>query len=87
MELKTFLGSLTDEERERFAQDCLTSVGHLRNVMYGYRQCATDLAVRIERYSRGQVTRQDLRDDWADHWPELAVATPAKARGAQKAAA
>ncbi|MFZ2309618.1 MAG: Cro/CI family transcriptional regulator [Rhodoferax sp.] len=28
----------------------------------------------IERATGGEVTRKDLRpDDWADHWPELAI--------------
>lgn len=72
MDLKIYLKSLgSEEQREDFAQRCETSLGHIRNVGYGYKPCATDLAVRIERESAGQVTRPELRADWADHWPEL----------------
>jgi hypothetical protein len=72
MDLKTYLKSLPDEaSREAFAARCQTTLGHMRNVMYGYKPCATDLAVRIEFESGKGVRRQDLRDDWADHWPEL----------------
>lgn len=72
MDLNTYLKSLaTPEARKAFADACGTTIGHLRNVGYGYKSCATDIAVRIERESGGAVTRRDLRADWADHWPEL----------------
>jgi len=72
MELKTYFTQMTADERDVFAVNCKTSLGHLRNVMYGYKRCATDLAVHIERESKHQVTRPELRSDWANHWPELA---------------
>lgn len=71
MDLKTFLSPMGAEAREDFARRCATTKGHLQNVMYGLKTCATDLAVRIERESSLQVRRWDLRADWADHWPEL----------------
>lgn len=71
MDLKTYLSPKSVAERDEFAAACQTTPGHLRNVMYGYKPCATDLAVRIWEQSGGAVTRQELRDDWADHWPEL----------------
>jgi len=72
MDLKSFIKGLpNDEAREDFARRCGTSLGHLRNVMYGYKPCATDLAVNIERESGRAVTRPELRDDWRSHWPEL----------------
>lgn len=72
MELKTFLSELDPEDREPFAKRCGTSIGHLQNVKYGTKTCATDLAVSIERESGGRVRRWDLRpDDWFRHWPEL----------------
>lgn len=80
MDLKTYLTALPPEQREQFAVACLTTAGHMRNVMYGLKSCATDLAVRIEQQSNGKVTRQELRTDWADHWPEL------RAKGAPRAA-
>lgn len=72
MDLKSFLAPLTPEQREAFARKCGTTPGHLRNVMYGDRPCATDLAVLIERESDHAVRRWDLRpSDWRSHWPEL----------------
>jgi DNA-binding transcriptional regulator YdaS (Cro superfamily) len=72
MDLKTYLAPLDAEQRDLFASRCGTTRGHLQNVMYGVRHCATDLAVSIERESAGAVRRWDLRaDDWHRHWPEL----------------
>lgn len=72
MDLKTYLSAKTKEEREEFAVKCESTLGHLQNVMYGIRPCATDLAVRIEHESGMTVRRWDLRpDDWHKHWPEL----------------
>ena len=71
MKLKIYLAQLAPDAREAFAESCLTSVGHLRNVGNGYRTCGTDLAVLIERKSDLAVRRWELRDDWFLHWPEL----------------
>ena len=80
MELKAFFLKLSADEREAFAVKVASSVGHIQNVMYGFRPCAPDLAVRIELKSKREVTRQELRpNDWADFWPELAKRKP-KAR-------
>lgn len=80
MELKTFLAAMGSEDRDRFAKRCGTSIGHLQNIKYGMKSCATDLAVNIERESRGEVRRWDLRpDDWWKHWPELIGAEGAPA--------
>lgn len=74
MKLKPHLQALTPDEREAFAQACQTTLGHLRNVMYGYRPCSAELAADIERASAGTVTRQDMRpSDWRRIWPELAT--------------
>lgn len=70
MDLKSFLSPLSAVQREEFARKCQTTKGHLQNVMYG-KSCATDLAVHIERESNSLVTRKELREDWANHWPEL----------------
>lgn len=70
--LKAYLAPMDAEKRERFAARCGTSRGHLQNVMYGVRPCATDLAVLIEDATGRTVRRWDLRpDDWHKHWPEL----------------
>lgn len=72
MELKNYLSSMSTDVRDEFAKRCGTTRGHLQNVSYGYRACATDLAVLIERESALAVRRWDLRpEDWYRHWPEL----------------
>lgn len=71
MDLKTYISPLSKAERELFAARCETTKGHLQNVMYGIKPCATDLAVLIERESCLQVRRWTLREDWYRHWPEL----------------
>lgn len=80
MDLKTYLSKLDAAAREQFASRCETTRGHLQNVMYGVRPCASDLAVAIERESGGAVRRWDLRAaDWWKHWPELIEAEGAPA--------
>lgn len=79
MDLRAFLRLKTPDARKSFADRCGTSIGHLNNIMYGIKSCATDLAVRIERESEGAVTRPELRSDWANHWPELSPPIPDEA--------
>lgn len=73
MDLKPFIKSLkTVDDLQRFASDCETTVGHLKNVMYGLRPCSPELAVLIECFSHGAVSRKELRpNDWRRFWPEL----------------
>ena len=72
MELKTHFFGLSKEGRTAFAMACGTSVGHMRNVAYGYKQPAAELAVAIERESGKRVTRQGLYpDSYGSIWPEL----------------
>lgn len=79
MDLKTFLADMDPDERDAFAKRCGTTLGHLQNVKYGTKSCATDLAVNIERESDNQVRRWELRLDWWKHWPELIGAEGAPA--------
>lgn len=73
MDLRSYLKSLGSEEaREAFATSCETSVGHLRNVGGG-KTCSPRLAMLVEQFSAGAVTRQDLlpESEWRVLWPEL----------------
>jgi DNA-binding transcriptional regulator YdaS (Cro superfamily) len=80
MDLKTYLASLPEPEREPFAKKCGTTLGHLRNVMYGYKPCAPEYAVAIERLSGGVVTREKLRpSDYWLYWPDLSEPKRSKA--------
>lgn len=75
MKFVDHLKSLPPDQREELARQCGTSVGHLRNMSYGYRPCSPELAAAIERHTQGAVTRQELRPtDWHLIWPELAPA-------------
>lgn len=73
MHLKTYIKSLPDEAaREAFASRCGSTIGHLRNVMYGFRPCAPELAMTIEVESGGAVMRWELRpNDWHRIWRDL----------------
>ncbi len=75
--LKTFWFGMPVEKRKEFALACKTWVGHLTNACYGYTTLNPALCVLVERESGGQVTRQDLRDDWQAIWPELALTSKA----------
>ena len=63
MNIKSFLDSIPPDEREAFAVRCGTSIGHLRNISYGYRSCAESLAINIERETHGAVRVEELRPD------------------------
>ncbi len=77
MTLKSFITPMSGKARDEFAKRCGTTRGHLQNVMYGTKKCATNLAVSIERESKKEVRRWDLREDWRSHWPELITAVDA----------
>jgi DNA-binding transcriptional regulator YdaS (Cro superfamily) len=74
MELKDYLTSLAGaEKRVQFADVCGTTAGHLRNCIYERKNPSPALCVAIWRNSGGKVTRQELRSDWAEIWPELSA--------------
>ena len=65
MELLTFLAGMSLAEREKLASQCDTSVGHLRNIAYGYRTCSVPLASAIKKARGGTVRCERLRADVA----------------------
>jgi DNA-binding transcriptional regulator YdaS (Cro superfamily) len=67
MELKSYLETMTLEQRDAFAGRCGTTAGHLRNISYGYKPCGESLAINIERESEAAVSCEELRPDvdWA----------------------
>lgn len=78
MDLKTFLSSMALQDRETFAVRCGVTLGHLLNCTSGSPETrktpGPKVAVAIERESDGAVTRQELREDWRECWPELEAA-------------
>lgn len=76
-----FLKGLPDDKaRERFASRVDSSVGHLRNVGYGYKPCSHKLAAAIWRETSQEVSRESLcpNDFWIV-WPDLPAPEPAQA--------
>lgn len=71
-QLKVFIKGLPDDAaRVAFADRCDTSIGHLRNIIYG-KPCSAELAALIEAESGGAVRRWHLRpNDWHRIWKEL----------------
>jgi len=63
MDLRTYLAGLQAEDRSTFAARCGSSVGHIRNISYGYKPCGEALAIAIERESGGRVSCEELRPD------------------------
>ena len=71
--LKPYLSSLpADAARRAFAESCGTSLGHLRNCIYGNKPISPETCVLIEVHSAQAVRRWHLRPtDWHRIWPEL----------------
>lgn len=49
-----------DQVRENFATNCGTTLGYLKLVMYGNRNCSAALAINIDRESKGKITCEVL---------------------------
>lgn len=48
------------------------SVAFLRAIAAGERPCPHKLAVKIDTFTGGEVSRRDLfPSDWQENWPEL----------------
>lgn len=76
--LKAFLASLPGgSARRSFAQNCGTSLGHLRNCISSGKPIAEKTCVLIEQHSAQRVMRWHLRDDWREIWPELVTRSDA----------
>ena len=69
-----------DRGRVRALADAIdVTPAYVRQMATKHRPVSERMAVRIERATGGAVRRQDLRADWRDIWPELAIVTPAGA--------
>ena len=77
MDIRTFYSTLTVSQRDEMAVACDTTVGHLRNVAYG-KTCGEALAMKIEAFTTGIVTCEELRPDLIEQWAYLRN-TPAQA--------
>ena len=63
MDIKTYIMTMDKEARCAFAKRVGASVGHLQNIGYGYKPCAAELAISIERESGGTVRFESLCPD------------------------
>lgn len=76
-----------DKAREKFASRVGSSVGHLRNVGYGYKPCSHKLAALVWTESDGIVSRESLcPDDYWLIWPDLKAPKTSKVRPGQRPA-
>lgn len=67
MDLKTYLDSLTNSEREAFAQRAGNSLGYLRHITDGRKPPSTiRLIVKLIKASDGNLTLEGLRPDLFD---------------------
>lgn len=66
--LRIYLNSKSRDEQIAFAKRCGTSIGHLRNILCGFRVCSESLAIAIEIESGGAVTVEELRPDLMENW-------------------
>lgn len=55
-QLKQFIYSMTPDEREKFAEKCLTTIGNLKQIIYVNKKCSAELAIRIDKASKGKVS-------------------------------
>lgn len=76
MHLKEYWPELSKQEREILAAKALTTVGHLRNVVYGA-TISQSLVARLEFHSGGKVTRvAHFPETYAVLWPGLGGRVP-----------
>lgn len=85
--LLAYLNSLDADKQAEFAEACGTSVGYLRKACSKGQVLGPALCVKAEVHSKKAVRRWDLRDDWADVWPEIVGTRGAPSISTAKAAA
>lgn len=61
--LRDYLGTLSSEEREAFAERCGTSVNYLQKAISAKSLLGPNYAIAIERESGGVLRVEDLRPD------------------------
>ena len=76
MDLRAYVKTLDDDDRELLARRCGTSWGHLRNCGYGQKPLAPAVCAQVERWTLGAVTVEETRPDmvWVrvvdPSWPD-----------------
>lgn len=60
------LNSMSVARQQQFAEACGTTVGYLRQIGYGHRECQAAMAIDIDRESGGEISCESLcpSADW-----------------------
>jgi len=66
---RAYFNALAPIARSTFADECKTTVAYLRLVL-NRGTMSPELALKIERVSVGEITRDMLYPDWKSIWPE-----------------
>ncbi len=72
--LLNYLNALPTDERDLFAGRCGTTQNYIRKAISTGQKFGPALCVQIERATKGEIRRSDLRSDWPLIWPELDAA-------------
>jgi DNA-binding transcriptional regulator YdaS (Cro superfamily) len=67
MDMRAYLNSIKTEDREQLATRCGTSVNYFWQIAGKHRNPSHSLAQKIEKFTDGKVTCQDLRPDIYGH--------------------
>lgn len=65
--LVKYAASMTHEDEVAVC----ASKAYLRLIGYGHKHPSAKVAALLEVHTKGQFKREELRDDWAQIWPEL----------------
>lgn len=66
-----YMNGLSAEERTDLAEQAGTTVGYIKKAHHAGQLLNPKTCVAIEQSTAGAVTRQELRPDWQEIWPEI----------------
>lgn len=70
--LLKYINSMKKEEQSAFAVSVGTTIGQMRKAIYIGQKLSPKVCVKIEKETKGQITRADLYGDEAHlFWPDL----------------
>ena len=72
--LLNYLNAMAPADRDLFAGRCGTTQNYMRKAISTGQTFGPALCVQIERATKGEIRRADLRNDWPLIWPELDTA-------------
>jgi hypothetical protein len=68
--LRSYFNNLSPEDREIFAVQCSTTVEYIRKTIYRG-EMGPQMAIKIERASNQEITRDMLYPEWRRIWDEV----------------